>query len=62
MGGLQYDEGPTKFVRKSVNGFGDYYTCDLCNGIFLGDEYFVRSILGHFDDILASTLLEREDV
>jgi hypothetical protein len=62
MGGLQYGEDPTKFILKRVDGFGSYYTLDLCYGIFLGDEYFLRSILDDFDDILPSTLLEREDI
>ncbi len=46
MGGLQYGEGPTKFVLKSFDGFGSYYTRDLCYGIIWGDKYFIRSILG----------------
>jgi hypothetical protein len=46
MGGLQYGEGPTKLVLESVNGFGSYYTHDLCYGIFLSNENFVHSILG----------------
>ncbi len=46
MGGLQYGEGSTKFILEGVDGFGSYYTHDLCYGIFLGDEYFVCPILG----------------
>ncbi len=46
MGGLQYGEGSTEFILKGVDRFGSYYTRDLCYGIFLGDEYFVRPILG----------------
>ncbi len=48
MGGLQYGEGSTEFILKGVDGFGHYDTCDLCYGVFLGDKYFVRPILGHF--------------
>jgi hypothetical protein len=63
MSGLQDGECPTKFVLKqSVDGFESYYACDFCYGIFLGNKYFVRSFLDDFDDILASMLLEREDV
>ncbi len=46
MGELQYGEGPTKFVLKSVDGFGSYYTRDLCYDVFLGNKYFIRFILG----------------
>ncbi len=62
MGGLHDGESPTEFVLESVNWFGSYYPPNLHYGIFLGDKYFVPSIFGNFDDILASTLLEREDV
>jgi hypothetical protein len=48
MGGLQYGEGSTKFILESVDGFGSYYTRDLCYGTFLGNEYFARPILGQF--------------
>ena len=48
MGGLQYGEGSTEFILKGVDGFGSYYTSNLCHGTFLGDEYFVCPILGQF--------------
>ena len=48
MGGLQYGEGSTELILEGVDGFGCYYTCDLCYSVFLGKEYFVRPILGQF--------------
>jgi hypothetical protein len=48
MGGLQYGEGSTKLILKGVDGFGSYYSRDLCYGVFWGDEYFVRLMLGQF--------------
>jgi hypothetical protein len=48
MGGLQYGEGSTEFILEGVDGFGSYDIHDLCYGICLGDEYFLRLILGQF--------------
>jgi hypothetical protein len=48
MGGLQYGNGPAKFILKGVDGLGSYYSRDLCYGVFLSNEYFVRPILGQF--------------
>ncbi len=48
MGGLQYGEGPTEFILDGFDGFGSYDTRDLFYGVFLGNEYFVRPILGKF--------------
>ncbi len=48
MGGLQYGVGSIEFILEGANGFGRLYTRDLCYGLFFGDEYFVRPILGQF--------------
>jgi hypothetical protein len=61
MGGLQYGESPpTLFSRVMDLGV-------LIPGIFAMVSFWATSILhapfsDNFDDILASTLLEREDV
>jgi hypothetical protein len=41
---------PSSFLKvlMVIDGFGSYYTHDLCCGVFLGDDYFVRPILGQF--------------
>ena len=63
MGGFQYGEGSTEFILKGVNGFGSV----IIPVIFVMASFWATSILyapflDDFDDILASTLLERWDV
>jgi hypothetical protein len=62
MGGLQYGEGPTKFALKSVDRFGSYYTRDLLKVSFWATSISYTPFLDNFDDILASMLLERDNV
>ncbi len=37
---------PSSFLRVSMDS--GVNSCDLCYGVFLGDEYFVHPILGQF--------------
>jgi hypothetical protein len=62
MGGLQDGEFPTKFVLKSVNGFGSYDPMIFIMASFWATSIFYAPFLSIFDDLLASLLLEREDV
>jgi hypothetical protein len=62
MGGLQYGEGPNEFVLESVDGFGSYFTMIFVMASFWATSISYTPFLDNVDDILASTLLEREDV
>jgi hypothetical protein len=55
-------KAPAKFIPESVDGFGSYYTRDLCYGVFWGNRFWYAPFLDNFDDIIASMLLKRENV
>jgi hypothetical protein len=58
MGGLQYDEGSTKFILKCVDGFGVIIPMIFVMASFWATSILYAPFLGDFDDIHASLLME----
>jgi hypothetical protein len=46
MGAFYDGECPPEFAIKGINGFGCDDARDLCDGILLGNEHFVRFVFG----------------
>ncbi len=48
MGAFYNGECPPEFILEGINGFGCDDARDLCDGVLLGSEHFVRSVFGQF--------------